>query len=83
MAERTQHPWRSEVKPWKNISLVTVQRRCARYLAHLAPAHLAELDRITLAHLARVKGLSKDQWDARARQLESQTACEVICMCVP
>ena len=80
MAERARHPWRSEGgKPWKMISVWTVQKRCALKLAaHLLPEHIEELDRLTGDHCARVAGLSKEEWDARAPELETLVAEEAM-----
>jgi hypothetical protein len=79
VAERSKFPWRSEGKPWKTVSLVVMQKRCAKILASLAPRFRLALDEITQQHLKRVSKLSKQEWTgSKAVEIEALVAEEVM-----
>ena len=70
VAERLRHPWRSEGRPWKHISYVEIQRRCATRLSFLPQHYLEELDDITLGHCQRCSALECSdyrRWEIEAR----------------
>ena len=60
------------------MSLVALQRRCAAALGPLAPNLRAQVDKITAAHLSRVKTLTKAQWEAKSSELETKVALDAM-----
>mmetsp|Transcript_18747 Transcript_18747/g.30933 ORF Transcript_18747/g.30933 Transcript_18747/m.30933 type:complete len:342 (-) Transcript_18747:283-1308(-) len=82
VAERSKHPWRSEGKPWKTVSYIAVQRRCAKVLKSFGPQVAKEIDAITARHLKRVGKLKKEDWERKGKDLELLVAEDVMRLAV-
>ena len=82
VSERVRHPWRSEGRPWKNVSIVAIQQRSAKALSSLHSAFLDELDRITEEHCARVGRFKcRREWEEQAATIERQVCIELMELC--
>ena len=78
--ERAAHPWRTQDRPYKTITVCAMQRRARTSLDFLRPEHRDELDRITREHCARVANLSREQWRSRGHEMETCVSTQLMAL---